>query len=288
MKIKHVAVLMAAAWLMLACGGKKVAVQPKGTDQELYQQARKYLRKDPERARTLFKEIIHLYPDSVYSRRAKVGIGDAYFHQKDSASLIMAASEYQEFVSLYPNSPDAVYAKHQVALCFDRQVRKPGRDQTQTFKAIEAHEAVVSMFPDTEEAQQSQQRIKELRLNLAEHFFRIGYYNYRFRAYKGAVNRFKQVMDEYPDFKSQDRLFYYTGASYLALREYDTALSFFQRLVDEYPQSSLARKGRKMIQAMPRLRLEGEKYKQRLSRWEKKQQRLQQKYASQEGEEKSS
>jgi len=143
------------------------------------------------------------------------------------------------------------------------------------------------MFPDTEEATRSQARIKELRQNLGAHYFRIGYYNYRFRAYRGAVNRFKQIMDEYPDFKEQDRLFYYTGAAYVALREYDTALSFFQRLVDEFPRSSLARKGRKMIEDMPRLRLEGEKYKQRLSRWEKKQQRLQQKYANQEGEEKS-
>ena len=92
-----------------------------GSDKEIYDKAKKRIKRDPEKARLLFKEIMHLYPDSIYARRAKIGIADSYFKQKDSASLVMAATEYQEFVNLYPNSPDAVYAKMQIALCYYRQ-----------------------------------------------------------------------------------------------------------------------------------------------------------------------
>ena len=45
----------------------------------------------------------------------------------------------------------------------------------------------------------------------------------------GAIARFKQVMDEYPDFAANDKLFYYTGLTYAAMMDYDSALSFFQR-----------------------------------------------------------
>ena len=76
---------------------------------------------------------MQLYPDSVYASKAKLGIADSYFRDKDSASLIMAAAEYQEYVNLYPYSPDAVYAKHQIGMCYFKQMKKPERDQPNTF-----------------------------------------------------------------------------------------------------------------------------------------------------------
>jgi len=241
------------ALILVSAGCKKdqdvnLAPGERGTDKEMYERAMKYIRKDPEKARLLFKEIMQVYPASVYSKKAKIGIADSYFKQKDAASLVVASAEYQEYVNLYPQSPDAVYAKFQIGMCYKNQMKQPGRDQSNTHATIKAFENLVKQYPGTEEAEQAKEIIAEARQTLATHYFRIGYYNYKYNAYRGAVARFKQVLDDYPDFKEMDKLFYYTGKSYYALKEFDSALSFFQQVVTQFPQSKHAKKASRLIQ----------------------------------------
>jgi outer membrane protein assembly factor BamD len=143
------------------CKSKKdIELTPgeRGSDKEIYQKARKQMKRDPEKSRLLFKEIMHLYPDSIYARRSKIGIADSYYRQKDSASMIMAATEYQEYVNLYPHSPDAVYAKLQIAMCYYKQVKKPGRDQTSTHHAVKALAGMIKQYPETKEAEEAKKK----------------------------------------------------------------------------------------------------------------------------------
>lgn len=235
---------------------KKIVLKPSETTsaKEIYDRAKARIKKDPEKARLLFKEIIHIYPDSTYAQRAKVGIADSYFRQKDAGSLIMAANEYQEYVNLYPNSPDAVYAKYQSAMCYYKQVRKAGRDQENTIKAIQSFESMVKMYPDTEEAKDARQKIALARQILASHYFTIGRTNLWMRAVRGALARFKQVMDDYPEFKSNDALFYCTGKAYFMMRDYDSATSFFQRVITDFPKSKYLKKSGKMIEKIAKVK----------------------------------
>lgn len=228
-----------------ACGKKeKLVIDPadRTSDKKMYENAMKYIKRDPEKARLLFKEVVQLFPDSVYANKSKLGIADSYFNEKDSASLVMAAAEYQEYVNMFPFSPDAVYAKYQVGMCYYKQMRKPERDQTNTYQVIRAFEALVEQYPGTPEAEDGKKKVEQARQILGTHFFRIGYYNYRYRAYKGAIERFKQVMEEYPDFKGNDRLYYFTGRCYFDMKEYDSAASFFQRLITGHSGSTYAKK----------------------------------------------
>ena len=242
--------------LLTGCRSKKtVSIDPseKGSDKKMYENALKYMTKDPEKARLLFKEVGQLYPDSIYANKSKLGIGDSYFKERDSASLIMAAAEYQEYVNLYPYSPDAVYAKYQVGMCYYKQINKPERDQTNTFTAIKAFEGVIQQYPGTPEADEAKKKIDECRQNLARHYYLIGYYNYLMKSYAGAIARFKQVMDEYPDFTANDKLLYFTGKTYTAMEDYDSALSFFQRVVGSHAKSKYAKKAQRQIGKLNRL-----------------------------------
>ena len=45
---------------------------------------------------------------------------------------------------------------------------------------------------------------------MATHIFRIGMSNYKLKAYVGAISRFKELIDDYPDFKENEKLFYYS------------------------------------------------------------------------------
>ncbi len=255
--------IMAISLIPGGCKKKKATLTPQelGSDKEIYEKARAKIKRDAEKARLLFKEVMHLYPDSIYARRAKIGIADSYYRQKDSGSLIMAASEYQEYVNLYPNSPDAVYALYQVALCYTRQIKKPGRDQTNTHQAIKALENMIRQYPDTQEAAKAKVEIEKARQILAQHYFGIGRTNYKIKAFAGAVERFKQVIDDYPEFKENDKLFFYTGKSYLALGVYDTAISFFQKIVNSYPKSKYLKKTIPLIKKIAALQAQLEEKK---------------------------
>jgi outer membrane protein assembly factor BamD len=245
--------------LLVAAGGcrskKSISIDPSemGSDKKMYENAMKYMKKDPEKSRLLFKEVTQLYPDSIYANKAKLGIGDSYFREHDAASLVIAAAEYQEYVNLYPYSPDAVYAKYQIGMCYYQQVRKPERDQTNTFTAIKSFEGVIQQYPGTSEADEAKKKIDECRQKLARHFFLIGYYNYLMKSFSGAIARFKQVMDEYPDFATNDKLFYFTGKTYAAMADYDSARSFFQRVIGSHAKSKYAKKAQRQIHKANRL-----------------------------------
>lgn len=256
MKKLFIPALLVLLFIATGCSAKKkVSIDPaeKGSDKTMYGNAIKYISKNPENARLLFKEIMQLYPDSIYAGKAKLGIGDSYFKANDSASLVMAASEYQEYVSLYPYSPDAVYAKYQVGMCYFKQMRKPERDQSNTFAAIKAFEGLLQQYPGTPEADEAKKKINQCRQNLAKHYFQIGFYNFIMKSYVGAIARFKQIMDEYPDFLKNDKLLFYTGKTYLDMQDFDSALSFFQRLVGSYPKSKYAKRSQRLIIKINRL-----------------------------------
>jgi outer membrane protein assembly factor BamD len=264
MRKKLILITAAAMMVVLmtgACGKKKdISLTPEdmGTDKEIYEQAKRRMKSNPEKARLLFKEVMHLYPDSIYASRAKIGVADSYYRQKDAAALVMAATEYQEYVNLYPNSPDAVYAKYQIALCYIRQIKSAGRDQSNTYKAMQALKNMIKQYPGTDEAEEAKKQLEKARNRLALHYFEIGRTNYKIKAYMGAVLRFKQVIDNYPDFKYNDRLFYLIGKCYYAMRDYNTALSFFQKVVNSYPQSKYMKRVTSLIKEISQIQKQKE------------------------------
>ncbi|MCK4889498.1 MAG: outer membrane protein assembly factor BamD [Candidatus Aminicenantes bacterium] len=242
--------LLIALIAITGCKAKKeVELDPSGlgSDKAIYERAQKLGRKDAEKSRLLYKEILQVYPDSVYARKAKIGIADSYFKQRDSSSLIIAASEYQEFVNLYPNSPDSIYAKFRIGKCYERRSKSAGRDQTNTKQAITAYESLQKMFPGTEESDKADVILKKLKQRLGQHYFGIGMANFRLKAFKGTIDRFKQVIDNYPDFTKFDKLYYFTGKSYAMMKDYDSAMSFYQKIINSFPKSKYVNGSKKSI-----------------------------------------
>lgn len=254
--IKKLALLFSCIFLILfaACGKDKVNTDPTGTtatsESEYYEEGITLLKKNKEKGRLVLKQVIQLYPTSVYAQKAKIAIADSYMKKNDPSSLIMAISEYQEYLGLYPNSPDAIYAKYQIGMCYFYQMKKPGRDQTNTMAAIKAFESLIRQYPETKEAEMAQQNITKAKHTAAEHVFLIGRTNYLIKAYKGAIARFKEVMDQYPDYKGMDELIYLTAESYSGSGDKDTARSFYQQLVDRSPEGKFGKKAKRKLEKL--------------------------------------
>ena len=102
------------------------------SDEALFKAGQDSVKKDTEKSRLYFRQVIDSFPKSFYAQRAKLAIADSYFEKGDEGSMILAASEYREFIQLYPFSPSAPYAQYQIAMSYFKKALKPGRDQTKT------------------------------------------------------------------------------------------------------------------------------------------------------------
>lgn len=239
--------------IFIGCKKDGINIMPNesATETEYYEKGILLIKKNLEKGRLVLKQVIQLFPTSIYAQKAKIAIADSYVKKGDPSSLIVAVSEYQEYLGLYPNSPDAIYAKYQIGMCYFFQMKKPGRDQTNTLASIKAFESLIRQFPDTKEAEMAQQNISKAKENVAQHIFLIGRTNFLVKSFQGAINRFKEVMDLYPDYSGMDQLLFFTGKSHLGLNDIETARSFFQQVVGRYPQSPFSKKALKVLKTLP-------------------------------------
>jgi len=245
-------ILIVISIIWVGCQKKKVEISPEvlSSDESLYKFGEKFIKKDPEKARLYFRQIIDSFPKSFYAQRAKLAIADSYFQKGDEGSLIIASSEYREFISLYPYSPSAAYAQYQIAMTFYKKILKPGRDQTKTKQALAEFKKVITNYPLSEEAKLSDEKIKDCEERLAEHILQIAEHYYKIRAYKASVSRLNDIITEYPNFSKMDKVYYYLGDSYYRSNNIDQCIPYFTKLISDFPKSKYAKKAKDKMEKM--------------------------------------
>ena len=100
-------------------------------------------------ARQYFSKLLEGYPQSQYRADAKLGVGDSYLGENNSASFVYAVNEYREFLAFYPTNLRADYAQYQLGMVHLKQMLGPQRDQTETKAALEQFEAFRQRYPNS-------------------------------------------------------------------------------------------------------------------------------------------
>ncbi len=162
--------------------------------------------------------------------------------------MIIAASEYREFISLFPLSPSSAYAQYQIGMTFYKKVLKPGRDQTKTKQALIEFKKVISNYPLSEEAKLSQERIKDCEERLAEHTFGIGHIYYKMGGYRAAISRLKEILTEFPNYSKMDKIYYHLGDSYFRGKRFDESVPYFTKLISDFPESKYAKRAKEKME----------------------------------------
>jgi outer membrane protein assembly factor BamD len=237
-------------------GAKKPEIAPElaTSDEALFKEGQRYIKKDPERARLYFRQIIDSFPRSFYAQRAQLAIGDSYFGQGDEGSMILAATEYRQFNALFPTSPSAPYAQHQIALSFYKKILKPGRTQEKTVQALAEFKRVITLYPQTQEAEDSRLKIKDCEERLAEHTLGIALHYFRNKAVKAASTRLTEILTSYPFFSRLDEVYYYLGESFFIWGKFDQAGPYYTKLVTDHPESKLAKEAQDRLKEIESLK----------------------------------
>ena len=141
----------------------------KQPDKELYDKAMAALKKGHyDVCRLDLQTLLNTYPDSEYQMRAKLAIGDSWFKEGGSAALTQAETEYKDFITFFPNVPEAAEAQMRVADIYYMQMEKPDRDYTNVQRAEQEYRQMINQFPDSPLIPRAQQRLRDVQEVLAQ------------------------------------------------------------------------------------------------------------------------
>ena len=93
-------------------------------------------------------------------------------------------------------------------------------------------------------------KLREARDRLSQYEYNVGYHYYRSRWYPGAVDRFKQLLENDPQFTRRDSVYFYLGESYAKVGQPAMALPYFDRLVQEFEQSEHLVEAQKRVELL--------------------------------------
>lgn len=249
--------LIASSLISISCkksGLESVPPEALSSDEALFKLGETYIKKDMDKGMLYLRQLIDSYPRSFYAQRAKLLIADTYFSKGDEASMILAAAEYREFMSLYPTSPSVPYCQYQIAMTYYKNILKPGRDQTKTIQALNEFKKVVANYPTSEYAAQAQEKIMECEQRLAAHEFHIAEHYFKTKAYRAALPRLRGIITTYPDFDRMDAVYFYLAEIYYQTKQYDESFPYYTKVISDFPNSKFVKKAQKRLQSIDEIK----------------------------------
>lgn len=188
----------------------------------------------PLRSANTFSEIERLYPFSQTAKRAIIMSAFAYY---EGGAFPQARSAAQRYLDLYPADDDAAWAQYLIALTYYDNIVDIGRDQQTTRNALESLTAVVSRYPDSPYARDSQLKIDLTRDHLAGKEMDVGRYYLKRDHYTAAINRFQTVVDNYQNTTHVPEALHRLVEAYLSLGLIEEARDSAVVLGTNYPGS---------------------------------------------------
>ncbi len=209
-----------------ACHSGGPAVDPilrLSAEESLAQGKELLVKQKYDKARPYFTHAFEVEPNSTVGRESLLLAADTYYLQGGTTNYVQAEAKYRDFLNRFPTSDQAAYV--------------PDRDQTVTRKATDAYQELIRLYPTSEYAAQSQEQMKTVLDNLAEHEYVIGLFYMRYGAPFAAVERFDFLLTTYPNYRSRDKIVFNLGLAYRRMNKPDDARKAFDRLRTEFPQS---------------------------------------------------
>jgi outer membrane protein assembly factor BamD len=240
-----IALLLAASLLsVVACHKQKAAnplahVNSKQPDKVLFDRAMEAMKQHKyDIARLTLQTLINAYPDSEFVARAKLTVGESWYQEGTTAGLAQAETEFRDFITFFPNMPEAAEAQLKIADIHYRQMGKPDRDYTHALRAEDEYRLLLQQYPDSKLADTARLRLLEVQEVLAEREFRIAHYYYQRQSLLAAIARAKTLADTYPLYSRADEALYILGQAYEQQAERTRASNLAdglkQRLIKDY------------------------------------------------------
>jgi len=180
-------------------------VNSKQPDKELFDKAMVALKKGRfDVARLDLQTMLNTYPESEYRMRAKLAVGDSWFKEGGTAALTQAEAEYEDFITFFPNAPEAAEAQMKVGDIYYSQMEKPDRDYINVQNAEREYRKMINMFPDSTLVPRAKQKLRDVQEVLGEREASIGLFYESRENFPAAIARLETVVNTYPLYSRSD------------------------------------------------------------------------------------
>ncbi len=204
------ALTAALAGLGLGCRKPK-AVDTSISAVELMKTADKQMKQGKfNEARLTLRHLEQYLPGSPEFPKAKLMLGDSFFFQ-GSPSYPEAEVEYTSFLNYFPRHALRDYALYHRALCHFSSIESAERDQSETRKALEGFQQLLTESPGSPYAGETRAKILQCWRRIAEHELIVGVFYVNTYFYPGAERRLKSLLETYPDYVDRERAYYFLG-----------------------------------------------------------------------------
>ena len=198
----------------------------KQPDKELFDKAMGAMKKGKfDVARLDLQTLLNTYPESEYQMRAKLAVGDSWFKEGGTAALTQAEAEYKDFITFFPNQPEAAEAQMKVADIYYMQMEKPDRDPKNAEQAEQEYRTMIQQFPDSTFVPRAKQRLREVQEVLAEREYQVGSFYASHENWAATIARLQTVTDSYPLYSHSDLALIGLGDAYAAEARYVQGLA---------------------------------------------------------------
>jgi outer membrane protein assembly factor BamD len=232
------------------CGASRSDV-PTGVaeaDQFLFTRGQEELKEENwVRAREYFRQIVDNYPQSTHRPDAKLAVGDTFIGEDTTESLLLGVNEFKEFLTFYPTHPRADYAQYRLAVAYSQQMLAADRDQSATRDVVRELQAFMDRYPNSSLMPEARKLMREAQDRLSESSYRIGMTYFRMKWWRGAIDRFREVLKNDPQYTGRDAVYYHLAEALRLNGQREEALPYYDRLLKEFEQSEHLENARKRV-----------------------------------------
>jgi outer membrane protein assembly factor BamD len=148
-----------------------------------------------------------------------------------------AVATGNRYMSQYPQSQDSAYVQYLVGLAYSKQIADVTQDQRAAARTIDAMNKVVTNYPSSEYVEDAQAKIRFARDQLAGKEMQIGRYYLERKEYLAAIQRFRNVVEQYPNTNQVEEALARLTEAYYAMGITEEAQTAAAVLGRNYPDS---------------------------------------------------
>ncbi len=162
--------------------------------------------------------LLDTYPDSQYMMRAKLAVADAWYKEGGSAALTEAEQEYRDFITFFPNVPEAAEAQLRIGDIYFKQMDVPDRDYSKATHAEAEYRTMLKQYPDAPKPilDDARQKLREVQEVLADREAELGSFYASHGNWPASIARYQTVADSYPLYSHMDDVLIGIGDDYEA------------------------------------------------------------------------
>jgi len=243
--------ILITALLLTACSKSVPPPQLFNAEAE-FEKANEYFEgKHWEDARRTFENIRN--KDTELAPLAHLRIADSYMQEDEFET---AVDEYRRFLNEYPRHKFASYAQHQIGLVYYQLINGYDRALESAKRALESFEKLMALYPRNPYRESVILKIQHCRDVIADHEYMVGNFYYKKSSYNGALGRFLNLLEDFPEYKNEKEVLYKIAVSFKGIADDALAEEYFTRLKTKYPDSDLIKKTEKEFAKIERKRKE--------------------------------